>query len=93
MGSISDACTDDVPVVESEIKRLLKAADIVTMARTGVERDYSGEVIDAHAPEMPTRFAKQLVQMVRGGVAIGMQRDEAMRLAIRCARTPSRRSA
>jgi hypothetical protein len=35
---------------------------------------------------MPTRFAKQLVQMVRGGVAIGMTRDMAMRLALRCAR-------
>ena len=64
----------------------MKAADIVTMARTAVERDYRGEVIDAHMPEMPTRFAKQLAQIVRGGVAIGMPRKEAMRLAIRCAR-------
>jgi DNA-binding transcriptional ArsR family regulator len=43
-------------------------------------------VIDAHAPEMPTRFAKQLTQVVRGGVAIGLDRAEALRLAIRCAR-------
>ena len=71
---------------EDEIDQLVKAADIVTMARTAVERDYRGEVIDAHAPEMPTRFAKQLAQMVRGGVAIGMSRKAAMRLAIRCAR-------
>ena len=35
---------------------------------------------------MPTRFAKQLAQVVRGGVAIGMDRTAAMRLAIRCAR-------
>jgi hypothetical protein len=35
---------------------------------------------------MPTRFAKQLLQIVRGGVAIGMTREEGMRLAIRCAR-------
>ena len=35
---------------------------------------------------MPTRFAKQLCQVVRGGVAIGsMERGAAMRLAIRCA--------
>ena len=46
----------------------------MTLARTAVERDYRGDVIDAHAPEMPTRFAKQLAQMVRGGVAIGMDR-------------------
>jgi hypothetical protein len=66
--------------------RLLKAADIVTFARTAVERDYQGNVIDAHAPEMPTRFAKQLKQMVRGGLALGMHHDAAMRLALRCAR-------
>jgi hypothetical protein len=35
---------------------------------------------------MPTRFAKQLAQVVRGAVAIGMARTEALRLAIRCAR-------
>ena len=45
---------------------LLAAADLVTLARTGVEYDYRGDVIDAHAPEMPTRFAKQLAQIVRG---------------------------
>ena len=35
---------------------------------------------------MPTRFAKQLAQVVRGAVAIGMNRADALRLAIRCAR-------
>jgi hypothetical protein len=35
---------------------------------------------------MPTRFAKQLVQIVRGAVAIGLSRKAAIRLAIRCAR-------
>lgn len=73
-------------LTDEEIDQLLAAADLVTRARTAVERDYRGEVIDAHAPEMPTRFAKQLGQLVRGGVAIGMERDEAMKLAIRCAR-------
>jgi hypothetical protein len=77
---------NDVPLTEDEIDRILNAADIVTMARTAVERDYKGDVINAHAPEMPTRFAKQLTQMVRGGVAIGMTRQRAMELAIRCAR-------
>ena len=54
---------------------MLAAADLVTLARTGVEFDYRGNVIDAHAPEMPTRFAKQLTQIIRGAVAIGMDRD------------------
>ena len=70
----------------AETDVLLAAADVVTLARTGVDYDYRGDVIDAHAPEMPTRFAKQLAQVVRGGVAIGMARPDALRLAIRCAR-------
>jgi hypothetical protein len=65
---------------------LVKAADIVTLNRTAVERDFQGNVVNSHAPEMPTRFAKQLAQMLRGGVAVGMSRERAMELAIRCAR-------
>lgn len=75
-----------ITVTAAETDALLAAADLVTLARTGVEFDYRGDVVDAHAPEMPTRFAKQLAQVVRGAVAIGMEREDAMRLAIRCAR-------
>jgi RepB DNA-primase from phage plasmid len=71
---------------DDEIDRLIKAADIVTFTRTAMERDFKGDVINAHAPEMPTRFAKQLAQMVRGSLALGMNREAAMRLALRCAR-------
>jgi hypothetical protein len=71
---------------DDEVDRLLQAANLVTLGRTGVDYDYKGNVIDAHAPEMPTRFAKQLTQMMRGAVAIGMDRDCALRLALRCAR-------
>ncbi len=76
---------EEYELSEAENERLVQVADIVTRARTAVERDYSGEVIDAHAPEMPTRFAKQLAQLVRGGVSIGMGRERAMQLAMRCA--------
>lgn len=75
-----------VQVTDHETDLLLAAADVVTLARTAVERDYRGDVVDAHAPEMPTRFAKQLTQIVRGSMALGMDRDHALRLAIRCAR-------
>jgi len=75
-----------VTVTEDETEVLLAAADLVTLSRTGVEYDYRGDVIDAHAPEMPTRFAKQLAQVIRGGVALGMDRSDTLRLAIRCAR-------
>lgn len=77
---------DKVQVTDYERDALLAAADVVTLARTAVERDYRGDVVDAHAPEMPTRFAKQLTQIVRGSMALGMDRDHALRLAIRCAR-------
>lgn len=82
------ACMSASVPVETDAERdmLLGVADLVTRARTAVERDYQGNVIDAHAPEMPTRFAKQLTQVVRGAVAIGMERPAALQLAIRCAR-------
>lgn len=85
--AVIDAMTTEaIDVTAAETDVLLAAADLVTLARTAVEYDYRGDVIDAHAPEMPTRFAKQLAQIVRGGVAIGMDRADALKLAIRCAR-------
>jgi hypothetical protein len=78
--------TTPTTLTDKETDLLLAAADLVTLARTAVERDYQGNVIDAHAPEMPTRFAKELAQIIRGAVAIGLTRTEALRLAIRCAR-------
>ena len=71
---------------DDDAERLLTAADLVTLARTAVEHDFRGDVIDAHAPEMPTRFAKQLAQVMRGARAIGLGHDNALRLALRCAR-------
>jgi hypothetical protein len=73
------------PLEDEEIEHLVAASDIVTLSRTAVERDFRGDVINSHAPEMPTRFAKQLAQMVRGGLALGMDRRAALRLALRCA--------
>jgi hypothetical protein len=85
-GLIGAVNKGDYPLTENEEMRILRAADLVTLARTAVEVDYRGDVIDAHDPEMPTRFAKQLVQIMRGGVAIGMAREAALALVIRCAR-------
>jgi hypothetical protein len=83
---IDSMSTHAVAPTTDEQETLLAAADLVTLARTAVEYDYRGDVIDAHAPEMPTRFAKQLTQLLRGGVAIGLDREDALRLALRCAR-------
>jgi len=85
-GVLGGMDTEPVTITDTETDVLLAAADLVTLARTGVEYDYRGDVIDAHAPEMPTRFAKQLAQIVRGAVALGMDRGDALQLAIRCAR-------
>jgi hypothetical protein len=85
-GLVLHASTEVGELGEEQEAHLVKLADIVTRVRTAVERDFKGEVIDAHAPEMPTRFAKQLTQIVRGGVAIGIPPEKAMGLAVRGAR-------
>lgn len=72
-------------LTEDDMDELLSAADLVTLARTAVERDYQGKVVEAHAPEMPTRFAKMLGQIVRGGLALGMGHGEVLSLAHRVA--------
>src|SRR6476659_272772 len=42
---------------KDEESAIVKAADLVTLARSAVERDYRGDIDFAHDPEMPTRFA------------------------------------
>src|SRR6516165_134713 len=94
-GLITNASTDEYQLAPAESQRLIKLANIVTRARSDVERDYKGDIIDAHASEMPTRLARQLTQLIRGAVAIGMSGAAAMRLAERCARdsiSPLRRA-
>jgi hypothetical protein len=73
-------------LTEAESEQLIGLANLVTWGRSGVERDFKGEVIDAHASEMPTRFAKQLTQVVRGALSLGVPAEIAMQLAVRCAR-------
>lgn len=48
----------EITVTDAEMTDLLNVADLVTRARTAVERDYQGNPAFAHALEMPTRFAK-----------------------------------
>ncbi|MGE3513228.1 MAG: ArsR family transcriptional regulator, partial [Vicinamibacterales bacterium] len=78
--------TEAIHPKPEEVDRLLRAANLVTLCRTAVDYDYKGGVIDAHEPEAPTRFGKQLLQIMRGACAIGLSRVEALALAIRCAR-------
>lgn len=85
-GLIAGMTTDVVTLTEDEQSELLSIADFVTLARTPVERDPRGNPTEAHAPEAPTRLAKYLGQILRGAVAIGMPRDEALQLAVRIGR-------
>jgi predicted transcriptional regulator len=86
VGAVLDGLEPDRAVITDRVlELLLAAADLATLARTGVERDGRGDVIDAHAPEMPTRFAKMLGQLVRGGLALGMEADSALEMALRVA--------
>jgi len=71
-------------LTDDEMNSLLGLADLVTRARTPVERDYQGNPAWAHGLEMPTRFAKQLVQVVRGGLLLGLDAGTAMGVAARC---------
>jgi hypothetical protein len=77
---------DPYKLTRQDQAKIVRAAELVTLARTGVELDYRGDVIDAHDPEAPTRLAKQLTQIMRGAIAIGMEHDAALRMVIRCAR-------
>jgi NrS-1 polymerase HBD domain/IclR helix-turn-helix domain len=62
--------------------RLIDLADIVTRARSGVARDdHSRDILYLPEPEAPTRFAKQIAQLMAAMIRIGVEEDEAWRLA------------
>lgn len=87
VGELMQALRPDRAVLADDVMdTLLCAADLVTLARTAVETDFRGEPLEAHAPEMPTRYAKQLGQIVRGSLAIGMSEEAAVAAALRVAR-------
>ena len=76
---------------EEEIETHSRAADIVTFARTGVELDYRGDVIEPR-PRDADPFAKQLDAMFRGGRWRSAWPGNACALALRCARDSIPRS-
>jgi len=86
-GAVLAGLTPEAATLDDhDVEHLLGVADLVTLARTAVERDHRGQVVEAHAPEMPTRYAKMLGQLVRGCLALGTGRDEARAVALRVAR-------
>lgn len=65
---------------------ILPVANVVTWGRTAVVTNNRGDVLTAHAREMPTRFAKQLAQLYRGSRCIGLSDQAARRIVLRVAR-------
>jgi putative DNA primase/helicase len=61
---------------------LITLADIVTRARSGVARDrQTRDILYMPEPEAPTRFAKQIAQLMAAVIMIGVSEAEAWRLA------------
>lgn len=86
VGVILKTVRPELAILSPEVQdQLLQVANLVTLGRTAVERDYRGDVIGSEAPEMPTRFAKMLAQVVRGGLSIGMTERYSVGLAVHAA--------
>jgi hypothetical protein len=83
---LSSIDTTATTISDAEMERLFPVADVVTRSRTAVERDSRGEPDWAHQPEAPTRLVKMLAQILRGALAIGMDRKDALELAVRVGR-------
>jgi hypothetical protein len=83
LGSVDLTVTQ---LTDAEMEKVFQVANLVTRARTAIEHDYAGNPDWAHDFEMPTRFAKGISQLMRGALAIGMDRKAALDLAIRVGR-------
>jgi putative DNA primase/helicase len=61
---------------------IITLSDIVTRARSGVARDrQTRDILYLPEPEVPTRFAKQIAQLMAAAIRIGVSEAEAWRLA------------
>src|SRR5664280_3563031 len=86
VGSVLQSVDPAMAVTTDEdLELLLGLADLVTLSRTACERDFQGFPTEAHMPEMPTRFAKMLLQVERGALALGASHAEAVDAAVRVA--------
>jgi hypothetical protein len=74
-----------VSLAVDRVNTLAGWADVVTLARSPVDRDYQGELEFIPDPEAPTRFAKALAQLYQGFVAIDLRDDVAWATVARVA--------
>lgn len=73
-------------LTETELDDFAELADFVTLARSPVARDYSGEVELIHDPEGPARFGKALCALWRACGLLDLDRDAAWDVVFRVAR-------
>jgi hypothetical protein len=66
-------------------QRIAKVANVVTLARSPVARDYRGEIELVMDREAPHRFGKALFTLWRACGLLGMNRDQAWEVANRIA--------
>lgn len=85
VGGLLSSITEPDPVDVADRRLILSVAKVVTQLRVAAVTDWHGEVQELHAAEGPGRVAKQLTQVFRGCLALGMNRDTAMALVLRTA--------
>jgi hypothetical protein len=71
------------PVPDEDL--LVDVADLVTLARSPIQRDGRGELVLVYAPEMPGRFVKALIGLWKGLTALGCDTETAWRVVMRTA--------
>jgi Domain of unknown function (DUF3854) len=71
------------PVPDEDL--LVDVADLVTLARSPIQRDGRGELVLVLAPEMPGRFVKALTGLWNGLTALGCDTETAWRVVMRVA--------
>ena len=75
---------EDAPAFpEDHHERIVSLAVLAALARSPVERDYRGEVELVLEAEAPTRIVKQLSQLLRGLLWIGLDTEDAWSVVVR----------
>jgi hypothetical protein len=73
------------PLPVPDVDLLVDVADLVTLARSPIQRDGRGELVLVLAPEMPGRFVKALAGLWGGLTALGCDQGTAWRVVTRVA--------
>ncbi|MFC1635845.1 hypothetical protein ACFL5Z_13480 [Planctomycetota bacterium] len=72
---VLDLEVEPASISEERTKQLVEVAQIVAVARAGVERErQTKEILSAVAPEVPTRIVKQLICLAKG-IAMAWERS------------------